>query len=67
MACGPRPGTYTSPRFDKAGQALVSEDGNIAEGHQEREQAILAAHLRGRQEPMYPRKENAPLSEWMHS
>jgi len=32
---------YTTPRIDKTGQALVREDGSIAEGHWEREQAIL--------------------------
>jgi len=36
---------YTTPRIDKAGQALVDEDGNIAEGHYEREKALLSAHF----------------------
>jgi hypothetical protein len=36
---------YTTPRIDKTGQALVDEDGNTAEGHYEREQALLAAHF----------------------
>ena len=36
---------YTTPRIDKTGQALVREDGSIAEGHWEREQAILQAHF----------------------
>ena len=36
---------YTSPRIDKAGQALVAEDGSIAESQEEREQAILRAHF----------------------
>jgi len=33
------------PRIDKAGQALITADGAIAEGHREWEQAILAAHV----------------------
>jgi len=32
-------------RVDTAGQPLVAEDGGIAEGHQAREQAILAARF----------------------
>jgi hypothetical protein len=36
---------YTTPRIDKSGQVLVSEDGNLAEGHYEREQALLAIHF----------------------
>ena len=36
---------YTEPRIDKAGQALTLEDGAVAEGHHDREQAILAAHF----------------------
>jgi len=32
---------YTTPRIDKTGQALVREDGTVAEGHHDREQAIL--------------------------
>jgi len=36
---------YTTPRIDKTGQALVRQDGSIAEGHWEREQAILQAHF----------------------
>jgi len=36
---------YTTPRIDKTGQALVREDGSIAEGHHEREQAILQSHF----------------------
>jgi len=36
---------YTAPRIDTTGQALVREDGSIAEGHWEREQAILQAHF----------------------
>jgi len=36
---------YTSPRIDKTGQTLIREDGTIAEGHWEREQAILRAHF----------------------
>jgi len=34
-----------TPRIDKTGQALVREDGSIAEGHHERGQAILQAHF----------------------
>ena len=34
-----------TPRIDKAGQALVDQNGNLAEGLYEREQALLAAHL----------------------
>jgi len=33
------------PRIDKNGQTLVREDGSIAEGYQEWEQAILQAHF----------------------
>jgi hypothetical protein len=36
---------YTSPRIDKAGQVLVDEDGNAAEGHADREKVLLAAHF----------------------
>jgi len=36
---------YTSPRIDKAGQALVAEDGTSPESHHKLEKAILAAHL----------------------
>jgi len=36
---------YTSPRIDKAGQALVAEDGSVAEGRRDREQALLGAHF----------------------
>jgi len=36
---------YMTPRIDKTGQTLVREDGSIAEGHWEREQAILQAHF----------------------
>ena len=36
---------YTSPRIDKTGQSLIWEDETIAEGHWEREQAILQAHF----------------------
>jgi len=36
---------YTTPRIDKAGQALVAEDGTVAEGRHDREQAILKAHF----------------------
>ena len=36
---------YTSPRIKKAGQALVAEDGSIAESQEEKEQAIMAAHF----------------------
>ena len=36
---------YTRPRIDKAGQALVREDGSVAEGHFDREPAILEAHF----------------------
>jgi len=36
---------YTEPRIDKAGQALVLEDGSVAEGHHDRERAILEAHF----------------------
>jgi len=36
---------YTIPRIDKMGQALTREDGTVAEGHWEREQAILQAHF----------------------
>ena len=36
---------YTSPRIDKAGQVLVTKDDTIADGHQEKEQAILAAYF----------------------
>jgi len=46
---------YTVPRVDKAGQALVAEDGSVAEGRHEREQAIHKAHFppgpRGSYEP----------------
>jgi len=40
-----RAAAYTTPRIDKTGQALVREDGSIAEGHHEREQAILQSHF----------------------
>ena len=33
------------PKIDKAGQALVAEDGSFAESQEEREQAILTAHF----------------------
>ena len=36
---------YTMPRINKTGQVLVREDGFIAEGCHEREQAILQAHF----------------------
>ena len=36
---------YTTPRIDKAGQALVAEDGSVAEGRHNREQALLKAHF----------------------
>ena len=36
---------YTQPRISRAGQALVLEDGSVAEGHLDREQALLAAHF----------------------
>jgi len=36
---------YTSPRIDKAGQALVAEDGLVAEGRHDREKAILRVHF----------------------
>lgn len=36
---------YTSPRIDKVGQSLVDEDGDVAEGHHDREQPLLAAHF----------------------
>jgi len=36
---------YMNPRIDKMGQALVREDGTIAEGRRDREQAILQAHF----------------------
>jgi len=36
---------YTQPRIDKEGQALVLEDGSVAEGHDDREQAVLVAHF----------------------
>jgi len=36
---------YTTPRMDKTGLALVREDGSTAEGHHEREHAILQAHF----------------------
>jgi len=46
---------YTTPRIDKGGQALVGEDGSVAEGRHDREQAILKAHFpqgpRGTYEP----------------
>ena len=37
--------SYTKLRIDKAGQALQREDGSVAEGHSDREQAILEAHF----------------------
>jgi len=36
---------YTTPRIDKTGQGLVREDGSIAEGHWECEQAILQVYF----------------------
>jgi len=36
---------YTKPRIDKAGQALQREDGSVAKGHSNREQAILEVHF----------------------
>jgi len=36
---------YTTPRIDKTGQTLVSEDGSIAESQEEREHAIMEAHF----------------------
>ena len=36
---------YTMPRIDKTDQGLVREDGSVAEGHWECEQAILQAHF----------------------
>ena len=46
---------YTTPRIDKTGQALARKGRSIAEGHWEREQAILHAHFPtgppGRYEP----------------
>jgi len=36
---------YTAPRNDKTGQALVAEDGSIAETQEKRGQAILTAHF----------------------
>jgi len=36
---------YTTPRIDKTGQVVVREDGTVAEGHREREQAVLQAHF----------------------
>jgi len=36
---------YTTPRIDKVGHALAAEDGSIAEGRHDREQAILQAHF----------------------
>jgi hypothetical protein len=36
---------YTTPQIDKTGQTLVREDGSFAEGHYEREQAILQVHF----------------------
>jgi len=40
MMCGPQPDT-----INRAGQVLVTEDDTIADGHQEQEQAILAAYI----------------------
>ena len=45
---------YTTPRIDKAGQALEDKEGTIVEGHNEREKALLAAH--------FPK---TPLDEYM--
>ena len=39
------PAGYTSPRIDKAGQALLAEDSSVAEGGHDREKAILRAHF----------------------
>jgi len=36
---------YTMLRIDKTGQALVREDGTVAEGHHDHEQAILQVHF----------------------
>ena len=36
---------YVAPRIDKSGQILVDEEGNITEGHYERENALLDAHF----------------------
>ena len=36
---------YTAPRIDKAGQSLVGEDGSVAEGRHDWEQAMLRAHF----------------------
>ena len=36
---------YTVPRIEKTSQVLVREDGSIAEGYHEWEQAILQAHF----------------------
>jgi len=36
---------YTEPRISRTGQALVLEDGSVAEGHYDREQAIVAGHF----------------------
>jgi len=37
--------SYTAPRLDRTGQALVDEDGNVAESQDEREVVILKAHF----------------------
>jgi len=37
--------SYTAPRLDRTGQALVDKDGNVAQSQDEREAAILKAHF----------------------
>jgi len=36
---------YTVPRIDREGQVLIAEDGTVAEGRHDREQAVLRAHF----------------------
>ena len=56
---------YSKPKIDIVGQALVREDGSVAEGHCDREQAILEAHL-----PQAPPENYSPAAgglafEWV--
>ena len=37
--------SYTAPRLDWTGQALVDEDGKVAESQDEREALILKSHF----------------------
>jgi hypothetical protein len=36
---------YTTSKIDKVRQVLVDQEGNVAEGHYEREQVLLATHF----------------------